>query len=190
MKSSKAAAITCLIIGSLCLTTGIVHAQPAGPPAVVDGADQGLHYATTLDPDVGTERTTLAEGKFTLSPDTKEVVVTDPAGNVMARVPMAVRIIGRPGKTALMPTVDPSGRTLTVHPIGAPLQPPQIRHQAGAQYVDTAAELARHQYNAGVGALIGLGVGILIGIWFLVVGAIPGGIIGAGVGALIGYCLP
>jgi hypothetical protein len=190
MKSSKAAAIACLIIGSLGLTAGIVHAQPAVPPSTVDGTDLGLHYAMTLDPDAGTVRATIDEGKFTLSPDTKVVMVTDPSGAVLATLPMAVRAVGQPGKTALIPRVDPSGRTLTLTPLGARPQPLQVRDQARAQYVDAAADLARHQYNAGVGALIGLGVGILIGIWFLVVGAIPGGLIGAGIGALIGYCLP
>jgi len=190
MKSSKAAAIACLIVGSLGLTAGIVHAQPAVPPATADGIEQGLHYAMTLDPDAGAVHTTIDEGKFTLSPDTKMVTVTDPAGAVLATLPMAVRIVDRSGKTALIPQIDPSSRTLTLTPLGARPQPPQVRDQARAQYVDAAADLARHQYNAGVGALIGLGVGILIGIWFLVVGAIPGGLIGAGIGALIGYCLP
>lgn len=190
MKSSNAAAIASLIIGSLGLTAGIVHAQPIAPAATANGADLGMRYTTTFDPNAGTVRATLGEGKFTLAPDAGEVVVTDPAGDVMARVPMAVRIVDRPGKVALTPTIDPSGRTLTLNLRGVQPRSQQVREQASAQYVDAAADLARHQYNAGVGALIGLGVGILIGIWFLVVGAIPGGIIGAGVGALIGYSLP
>ncbi|WP_216900399.1 hypothetical protein [Nocardia alni] len=183
-----------MTIGSLAVTAGAVHAQPVtastATSATVNGSDDGVNHTIVLDPDAGTVSTVIDRGKFQVTPDGKAVTVTDTAGDVLARIPMAVRMIDHEGKYALMPTVGKSGRTLTLTPLDAPIQPQQIRDAARAQFADQNADVLHHQYNAGVGALIGMGAGILIGIWFLLNGAIPGAPVGAGIGALIGYALP
>ncbi len=194
MNISKVAATACLTIGSLTVTAGAVHAQPAPASATtsarVNGSDDGVNHTIVLDPDAGTVSAVIDRGNFQVTPDGKAVTVTDTAGDVLARIPMAVRMIDHEGKYALMPTVDKSGRILTLTPLDAPIQPQRIRDAARAQFADQNADVLRHQYNAGVGALIGMGAGILIGIWFLLIDAVPGAVVGAGIGALIGYALP
>ncbi|RMI30358.1 hypothetical protein [Nocardia stercoris] len=193
MKISKLVATALLATSATAITTVTAYAQdfPADPqaaPSSFHGSEAGMSYTTALDPAGGRVVATLDEGRFTLADDGDSVIVTDPAGTVMATVPLAVQVAGQP--YALRPSIENDGRTMALAPIGAPLLDPAALDRAQLHYADEAADLARHQYNAGVGALIGLGVGLLAGVWFFFVGAIPGAVIGAGIGALIGWFLP
>lgn len=182
MKSATQFAATALLaIGATTITAGTAHATPVIQPAL-HGTDRGVTYVTHVDAGHAGVTTTLDAGTFSLAADARSVSVSDRAGTVVATLPMAFRVADRTFRLA--PSIDSAGRTLTLTPVGATPAAPQ------PQFVDAAADLARHQYNAGVGALIGLGIGILIGGLGYLVGAIPGAIIGAGIGALIGWATP
>jgi hypothetical protein len=188
MKVTKFAAIALLTIGATAITAGSVYAAPAATAPAAIGQQGAVSYSSKVGADGRGVVSTVTAGKFTLASDAKAVTVSDPAGAVIATLPMAFQVAGQ--KFSLVPTITDAGRTLALAPVGTPAASPAQQATAQHQFVDAAADLARHQYNAGVGALIGLGVGILIGLFFFGVGAIPGSIIGAGIGALIGWSCP
>lgn len=187
MGFTKFTATALLAIGATLVTAGSVSAAPV--TRTVTGHQDGVRYATGVTADGSAIATTLTAGHFSVSGDRKSVTITNSAGTVIASLPMAYQVAGQ--KFALTPVVSGQGRTLTLAPAGTPVATPAQKAAAQTQFVDKAADdIARHQYNAGVGALIGLGIGILIGLFFFGVGAIPGAVIGAGLGALIGWALP
>ncbi|NUS44929.1 MAG: hypothetical protein HOQ24_14735 [Mycobacteriaceae bacterium] len=184
---SQLAAIAVLTAGATAVCAGTAYAGPAVAAApTVRGLDHNVHYAARIDDRAVVA--TLDNGTFAQNGDGTEVLVRDRDGVVVGRVPLAYRMHGR--NFGLQSTIGGGGRTLTLAAVGAPRPGRADKDAAAKQFADSAADLARHQYNAGVGALIGLGAGILIGLLFFGVGAIPGAIIGAGLGALIGWTLP
>ncbi|NUS44645.1 MAG: hypothetical protein HOQ24_13280, partial [Mycobacteriaceae bacterium] len=126
-------------------------------------------------------------GRFAAADNGRTVTVADGTGRIVERLPMAYRADGR--TFPLRASVEHNGSQLRLTPVGTPAAPAD-RAQLQKQYVDYNADLARHQYNAGVGALIGAAIGGLIGFIFLGIGAIPGILIGALIGAGIGWISP
>jgi hypothetical protein len=193
----RSAATAMIAIAASTIATATASAQPAvgghaerHSDAIAtmrhDGVDHGVSYTTGFTPDGAGVATTVAAGRFAATADGRAVTLTDPAGAVITTLPTSARVDGR--TVALRPTITGDGRTLVLTPVAAPGA--LAAAQAQPRFVDYYSDLARHQYNAGVGALIGLGIGILIGGFGWLVGAIPGAIIGAGIGALIGWSLP
>lgn len=170
----------------------IQHADAQPSAAVVHATDHGVSYTTRQAADGTGVVTTLDAGRFALTSDAKAVTVSDPAGNVIATLPMGFQVAGQ--RFGLRPLIEQAGRSLTLQPVGAQPAAPAARVQAQARFVDEAADLARHQYNAAVGAVIGGAIGALLGFfpWVLpnLIGAVVIGLIGAGVGAGVGWILP
>ncbi|MFI6041196.1 DUF6861 domain-containing protein [Nocardia sp. NPDC051321] len=185
-----------LSIGAVATVTGSAYAQPMQiehnqvQPAgdVLQGEDHGVGIATGLAPDANSVVSELNGGTFALSGDGKAVTATADDGTVLDTMPLAYQAGGH--TFDLTPQIDETGRKLTLTPVGSPTMDQAQRSDLQLHFVDYASDLARHQYNAGVGALIGGGVGALIGMPFFGVGMIPGAIVGALVGAGIGWVSP
>ncbi|MEV6771106.1 hypothetical protein AB0N05_21050 [Nocardia sp. NPDC051030] len=192
-----AAVMTATAVG---VVSGTAQAQPtqfwrADAPisAPADTAlrtqDHGVSIATVPNADGSGVVTEIDSGRFELSPDVRSVTLFDRNGEIVDTLPMAIQVAGV--KYLLAPGIEQAGRSLTLSPVAMPTLSPAQRADLPINFADAAADLNRHQYNAGVGALIGLGIGILVGLPFLFpFGAIPGGVIGAAIGALIGWVLP
>ena len=192
MRTKKLATAAVIVATATGIATGTATAAPAQPAAhpagvSLSGTDHGVRYTTGPAGNGAATVTTLKSGRFAATPD--GVTVSDRSGSVIATLPMAYRVAGH--TYPLRATVDSSGRSLTLTPIGVTVTDPVRQELLQRNFVDYAADLARHQYNAGVGALIGAGVGALIGFFVIpIIGAIPGAIIGAAVGAGIGWVSP
>ncbi|PXX71724.1 hypothetical protein DFR70_1011158 [Nocardia tenerifensis] len=171
MRIKTLTATALLSIGAVATVAGSAHAQPI----------QMEHSLVQQVSDAG---------EFTLPDDGGAVIAAGEDGTALDAVPLADQSVGdqfapvsqaeqteqvdlTSTRSSALPGID------RAEPVDLPL------HQA-----DYPADIGRHQYNAGVGALIGAGVGALIGFPFAVVGAIPGAIIGALAGAAIGWVQP
>ncbi|MFD4432357.1 hypothetical protein [Nocardia sp. NPDC058497] len=113
------------------------------------------------------------------------VTLADPAGRVVATVP--THIVTDAGNFDLAAGIAADGQSVTLRPVAAPA----VVTDNKAAFVDEAGDtLARKQHNAGIGALIGAGIGAVPGFFLGGVGALVTIPIGAGIGALIGYSTP
>ncbi|MEU6559745.1 hypothetical protein [Nocardia nova] len=180
MRAKKFAATALLAAGATAAAAGIAQAAPvAAAPVAVHGVEQGVGFVTSPTADHTGLTTTVADGTFTVTGDS--VTLTDAAGRAVTSVPLGLRTAA--GTVGLTPLIENSGRTLTLTPQTATTQT--------AQAIDEASDaLARKQYNAGVGAAIGGGIGAVLGFFLGGVGALITIPIGAGIGALIGYSTP
>ncbi|MFF3229046.1 hypothetical protein ACFYV7_40090 [Nocardia suismassiliense] len=198
MKNIKSLTGTAVLaIGAIGLTTGTVHAAPLPADSVdaqstvteLRGEAQGVGLTVSPTADSSGVRTVLDAGGFALTPDGRGVTVSDENGTVLETLPLAYQVADR--TYDLRPEVGDAGRSLVLTPVGLPAADPAQRAELPLHFVADASDLARHQYNAGVGALIGGGLGALIGFFVVpIVGAIPGGVIGALLGAGIGWVQP
>ncbi len=185
MRAKKFAATALLAVGATAAAAGIAQAAPvtaapvAAAPVAVHGVEQGVGFVTAPTADHTGLTTTVTAGSFTVTGDS--VTLTDAAGRTVTSVPLGLRTAS--GTVGLTPLIENSGRTLTLTPQAAGTQT--------AQAIDEASDaLARKQYNAGVGAAIGGGIGAVLGFFLGGVGALITIPIGAGIGALIGYSTP
>ncbi|MBF6184622.1 MULTISPECIES: hypothetical protein [Nocardia] len=179
MRVHRFAATTLLAIGATTFAAGTVHAAPAAPE--IAGVEQGIGFTAGPTTDGTGLVTRLDSGTFRAVGDA--VVLTDAAGLPVAAVPATVQVDG--AAVTLSPRISDAGRTLTLTPVGAPAASERL-----ASFVDQDETLARKQHNAGVGALIGAGIGAVFGFFLGGVGALVTVPIGAGIGALIGFATP
>jgi hypothetical protein len=182
MKMTSIGAAAALAVCAVGVSAATAEAQPATATARPSVAN------VLLAPENSGVATTLASGRFTLSSDARTVTVSDRSGRPVETLPMAYRVDGR--TVPLRAAIGQGGRELVLTPVDAPAVGASVGAAARRQFVDYNSDLARHQYNAGVGALIGAAVGGLIGIVFFGIGAIPGVLIGALIGAGVGWVSP
>ncbi|KAA0021305.1 hypothetical protein [Antrihabitans cavernicola] len=173
MHIRKFAAVAVMAIAAVGITAGTANAQPAelAPPAVA-GVDHGIAYKTLLTDAGKAVTTTIDAGTFSLSRDASSVTLADKNGGVVAQIPLTFQVADR--QVSAVPTIDPSGQSLTLTPTHVALQ------DIGSQQW-FFGELQRASTGALVGALIGAAIGVI----FLGIGFIPGGLIGAGIGLLV-----
>ncbi|WP_024803416.1 hypothetical protein [Nocardia sp. BMG51109] len=182
MRAKRFAATALLAVGATGLTAGVVQAAPApAAEAGISGVDHGIEYIAAPTADHTGVTTTVAAGSFALTHDGQAVTLTDVAGREVVTVPLAVQAAG--ATVALTPQIGADGRALTLTP--------QSDGTQVAQNIGEAEDtIARKQQNAVVGALIGGGIGAVIGFFLGGVGALITVPVGAGIGALIGYSTP
>ncbi|MGW6334734.1 hypothetical protein [Nocardia rhamnosiphila] len=183
MRIKQLAATALISIGALGVAAGTAQAQPVATEVAVRGAEQGIGYVVAPN-EAGTAIvTTLDAGSFALTADGAAVTLSDPAGRVLTTLPLGVAAAGRTAPLASAISAD--GRTLTLTPDAST---PAGQHVA--QLVADPDTESRKLHNAGIGALIGGGIGAVLGFFLGGVGALITIPIGAGVGALIGYSTP
>jgi hypothetical protein len=183
MRIKHIAATALLSIGALGIATGTAQADTQTAEVAVRGTEQGVGYVAAPN-EAGTSIvTTLDAGSFRLTADGAAVTLADPAGRTLTTLPLGVTTAGATAPLAAAISAD--GRTLTVTPDAAT---PAGQHIA--QLVADPGAEARKMHNAGIGALIGGGIGAVLGFFLGGVGALVTIPIGAGIGALIGYSTP
>ncbi|MEU4311897.1 hypothetical protein [Nocardia sp. NPDC024068] len=184
MRIEHIAATALISIGALGVATGTAaaDAQTAADIAV-RGTEQGVGYVVA-PAETGTAiATTLDAGSFRLTADGAAVTLADASGRTLTTLPLGLAAAGRTAPLAADISAD--GRTLTLTP-GASTP---ASHHVAELVADPGTE-ARKMHNAGIGALIGGGIGAVLGFFLGGVGALITIPIGAGVGALIGYSTP
>ncbi|MCC3311408.1 hypothetical protein A5780_32445 [Nocardia sp. 852002-20019_SCH5090214] len=173
--------VTAAILASAAIAAapGTAHAAPVpAHTASTDLTDHGVGYTVTgADGHSAVVRAT--NSRFAARPDARSVAVIDAADATVTTIPLGLRTT----ESGLVPapaSISDDRRTLTLAPASAAAHP-----------VDDASDtIARKQHNAGVGALIGGGIGAVLGFFLGGVGALVTVPIGAGIGALIGYATP
>ncbi|WP_024803039.1 hypothetical protein [Nocardia sp. BMG51109] len=175
-------AITTAGLATVAITMAAVpaHAAPQTETGI-SGVDHGIEYVAAPTPDHAGVTTTVAAGSFALTNDGQAVTLTDVAGREVMTMPLTMQAAG--ATIALTPQIGADGRALTLTP--------QSDATQVAQNIGEAEDtIARKQQNAVVGALIGGGIGAVIGFFLGGVGALITVPVGAGIGALIGYSTP
>ncbi|NKY58890.1 hypothetical protein [Nocardia flavorosea] len=184
MRIKYIAATALLSIGALGAAAGTAHADPrAAAEVAVRGTEQGVGYVAAPNEAGTAVVTTLDTGSFRLAAGGAAVLLADAAGHTLTTLPLGVTAAGTTAPLAAAVSAD--GRTLTLTPEAAT---PARDHLA--QLVADPGTEARKMHNAGIGALIGGGIGAVLGFFLGGVGALITIPIGAGIGALIGYSTP
>ncbi|WP_067665773.1 hypothetical protein [Nocardia miyunensis] len=159
------------------------HAGPveARPAPSVHASEHGITYTTAAAMGGRGAITTLdGGGRFVPAADGMSVALTDAEGIAVATIPLGLHTAS--GLVGLTASIANSGRTLTLTRQSATAPVRAVDQDAGT--------LARKQHNAVVGALVGGGIGAVLGFFLGGVGALVTVPIGAGIGALIGFSTP
>ncbi|MBF6348112.1 hypothetical protein IU448_03670 [Nocardia flavorosea] len=183
MRIKHFAATALISIAALGAATGTAHADPQTAEVAVRGAEHGVGYVVAPNETGTAVVATLDSGSFRLTADGAAVSLADASGHTLTAVPLGLAA----GATTapLAAAISADGRTLTLTPDAAS---PAGKHIA--QLVADPETEARKMHNAGIGALIGGGIGAVLGFFLGGVGALITIPIGAGIGALIGYSTP
>lgn len=188
-------------VGAALLAAGIIvaaagngHAEPA--PVVAEqqaeapslrGVDKGVNYQVSATDDRRAVVTSIDAGRFQLVHDAKVVAVTDESGVVLAALPMVVRI----GEHAvpLTPSIDETGTSLTLTPIGESTPVRDISAQERF-FAETQRLQPQIIEGAAIGAAIGFVLGFPLGLFILDFITVPvATVAGAAIGALAGYAM-
>ncbi|MBH0780987.1 hypothetical protein [Nocardia bovistercoris] len=199
MRVSRITATAILALGAIGLGTGIAPAEPTQPapsylrdgegPLHLEGEFQRVGYDVAASEDRRSVTTVLRDGRFHLVEDGRVVTVTDRDGQVLAALPMAVRVGDR--RVEIRPIVDPAGTTLTLAP--AAIADTPIRDISAQERF--FAEVERHMpqvvAGAAIGAAIGFVLGFPLGLFIFDIVTVPittvvGGVIGAFAGLYAG----
>ncbi|MGK8522672.1 hypothetical protein ACRS6B_14415 [Nocardia asteroides] len=174
----KLVATALLAIASTGIAMATAHGEGTLANLTMNGVDGPISYTTTLAADHRSAVVDLASGRFEVTPDVVNVIADD--GAVVGTIPTTLRM--ETGQNfSVTPSLDPSGRTLTMTPAGGTPAPAAVAPEVQGLMHDALLG------GALIGAAIGCAIGIAIGIWFFVVGAVVGCAVGAAIGAWIGF---
>ncbi|UAK33385.1 hypothetical protein K8O92_05250 [Nocardia asteroides] len=188
MKISRFTATTMAALAATAITTSAAHAQPAPDDAPLDlhGSFHQIAYEVAATEDRRAAVATIQDGTFASVHDGRIVTVSDRDGEVVAALPMTLRIGEH--RVALRPVLEDAGRRLTVAPIAMAETP--VRDVAAQERFYAEAEKAMPSIlaGAGIGAAIGFVVGFPLGLFVLDFITVPAAAVaGAAIGALAGY---
>ncbi len=171
----KVYAFTGAVLASVVGAAATAHATA---PAAINATEHGVAY-TVGSPDGRSAVATAANGRFVAVAGADSVALINAAGTTVTTIPLGLRT--ESGLVGIAASIGEGGRTLTLTPQSA---------APAVHLVDDADTTARKQHNAGVGALVGAGIGAVLGFFLGGVGALVTIPIGAGIGALIGLSTP
>lgn len=165
MQLNKIAATAVLVAAITGVAGTAASAQPhTAAGQIVYDNDRSISYRVEPAQDHHSAVVTPAGGHFAVRADGAAVDVVAPSGHVIEQLPMTLSVANR--QLRLTPVAAASGTKLMISPVDGP----------------TPALWVPELVAAGIGCAIGA----LIGVWFFVVGAIPGCIALGAAGALIG----
>ncbi|MEU6833107.1 hypothetical protein ABZ894_31060 [Nocardia beijingensis] len=190
MRISQFTATTLVALAATALTTSAAHAQPAPAEAPLDlhGTFHQVAYEVAASGDRRAAVATIQDGTFELTHDDRVVTVADREGQIVAALPMTLRIGDQ--RVALRPVLEDAGHRLTVAPVAmadAPLR------DIGAQerfYAEAEKVMPTILAGAGIGAAIGFIVGFPLGLFVIDFITVPvAAVAGAAIGAMAGYVI-
>ncbi len=174
----KLVATALLAIASTGIAMATAHGEGTLASLTLNGVDGPISYTTTLAADHRSAVVDLASGRFEVTTDAVNVIADD--GAIVGAIPTTLRM--ETGQNfSVTPSLDPSGRTLTMTPAAGVPSPAAVSPELQGLMHDALFG------GALVGAAIGCAIGIAIGIWFFIVGAVIGCAVGAAVGAWFGF---
>ncbi|MFI9415319.1 hypothetical protein [Nocardia gamkensis] len=190
MRTSRFTATTLVALAATALTTSAAHAQPAPTDAPLDlrGSFHQVAYEVAATSDRRAAVATIQDGTFESTHDGRVVTVSDRDGNVVAALPMTLRIGDQ--RVVLDPVLEDAGHRLTVAPVAmtdAPLR------DIGAQerfYAEAEKAMPTILAGAGIGAAIGFIVGFPLGLFVIDFITVPAAAVaGAAIGAMAGFVI-
>ncbi|MFG3621166.1 hypothetical protein [Nocardia sp. NPDC047654] len=190
MRTSRFTATTLVALAATALTTSAAHAQPAptDPPLDLRGSFHQVAYEVAATSDRRAAVATIQDGTFESTHDGRVVTVSDRDGNVVAALPMTLRIGDQ--RVVLDPVLEDAGHRLTVAPVAmtdAPLR------DIGAQerfYAEAEKAMPTILAGAGIGAAIGFIVGFPLGLFVIDFITVPAAAVaGAAIGAMAGFVI-
>ncbi|MEU1998896.1 hypothetical protein ABZ511_31055 [Nocardia gamkensis] len=190
MRTSRFTATTLVALAATALTTSAAHAQPATTDAPLDlrGTFHQVAYEVAATSDRRAAVATIQDGTFEATHDGRVVTVSDRDGNVVAALPMTLRIGDQ--RVVLDPVLEDAGHRLTVAPVAmtdAPLR------DIGAQerfYAEAEKAMPTILAGAGIGAAIGFIVGFPLGLFVIDFITVPAAAVaGAAIGAMAGFVI-
>jgi hypothetical protein len=188
MRTSRFTATTLVALAATALTTSAAHAQPAPTDAPLNlrGSFHQVAYEVAATSDRRAAVATIQDGTFESTHGGRVVTVSDRDGNVVAALPMTLRIGDQ--RVVLDPVLEDAGHRLTVAPVAmtdAPLR------DIGAQerfYAEAEKAMPTILAGAGIGAAIGFIVGFPLGLFVIDFITVPAAAVaGAAIGAMAGF---
>ncbi|QIS06385.1 hypothetical protein F5X71_32385 [Nocardia brasiliensis] len=191
MSISRIAATTLCAIVATVITSGGANANPADTPdgpLDVRGTFEDIDYRVAASADRRAAVATIAHGRFEVIHDGRVVTLNDHNGNVVAALPMALRVGDR--QVAVRPVVEDAGHRLVLAPVGqsgAPLRDVRAQERFFAE-VEKAMPIV--VAGAGIGAAIGFVLGFPLGLFVLDFITVPlTTVLGAAIGAAAGLAM-
>lgn len=188
MRISRFTATTMAALAATAITTSAAHAQPAPDDAPLDlhGSFHQIAYEVAATEDRRAAVATIQDGTFASVHDGRIVTVSDRDGEVVAALPMTLRIGEH--RVALRPVLEDAGRRLTGAPIAMAETPVRDVDAQERLYAEAEKAMPSILAGAGIGAAIGFVVGFPLGLFVLDFITVPAAAVaGAAIGALAGY---
>ncbi|MGK8485703.1 hypothetical protein [Nocardia asiatica] len=188
MRIYRFTATALVALAATALTTSAAHAQPEPADAPLDlrGSFHQIAYEVAATDDRRAAVATIQDGTFASAHDGRVVTVSDREGNVVAALPMTLRIGDQ--RVALRPVLEDGGHRLTVAPVtmaDAPLRDISAQERF---YAEAEKAMPTILAGAGIGAAIGFIVGFPLGLFVLDFITVPAAAVaGAAIGAMAGY---
>ncbi|WP_174185810.1 hypothetical protein [Nocardia barduliensis] len=188
MRIYRFTATTLTALAATALTTSAAHAQPSPADAPLDlrGSFHQIAYEVAATEDRRAAVATIQDGTFASTHDGRVVTVSDREGNVVAALPMTLRIGDQ--RVALRPVLEDAGHRLTIAPVAmtdAPLRDISAQERF---YAEAEKAMPTILAGAGIGAAIGFIVGFPLGLFVLDFITVPAAAVaGAAIGAMAGY---
>ncbi|MFE7745991.1 hypothetical protein [Nocardia sp. NPDC057455] len=190
MRIYRFTATTLVALAATALTTSAAHAQPAPVDAPLDlrGSFHQVGYEVAATGDRRAAVATIQDGTFESTHDGRVVTVSDRDGNVVAALPMTLRIGDQ--RVMLDPVLEDAGHRLTVTPVAmadAPLRDISAQERF---YAEAEKAMPTILAGAGIGAAIGFIVGFPLGLFVIDFITVPAAAVaGAAIGAMAGFVI-
>ncbi|MGX1771037.1 hypothetical protein ACWIGW_02910 [Nocardia brasiliensis] len=191
MNISRISATTLSAMVATVITAGTVHAGPADTPdgpLDVRGTFQDIAYRVAASPDRRAAVTTIADGRFDVIRDGRVVTLSDRDGNIVAALPMALRVGDR--RVELRPVVADAGHRLAIDPVGLSDVPLRDVSAQERFFAEVEKNMPIVLAGAGIGAAVGFVLGFPLGLFVLDFITVPiTTVLGAAIGAAAGLAM-
>ncbi|CAM3980138.1 hypothetical protein NONI108955_02580 [Nocardia ninae] len=190
MRVSRIAATALLALVATVIGTSATHADPTTPDTALDvrGSFADIAYQVAASEDRRAAVTTIQDGRFDLIHDGRVVTLTGHDGNVVAALPMALRVGDK--RVALHPVIEESGHRLTLVPDNMSQTPLRDVSSQERFFAEVEKAMPIVLAGAGIGAAIGFVLGFPLGLFVLDFITVPiTTVLGAAIGAAAGLAM-
>ncbi|WP_280456348.1 hypothetical protein [Nocardia brasiliensis] len=191
MSIFRISATTLSTMAATVITAGAVHAGPADTPdgpLDVRGTFQDIAYQVAASPDRRAAVTTIADGRFDVIRDGRVVTLSDRDGNIVAALPMALRVGDR--RVEHRPLVAHARHRHGVDPVGRGDVAQRDVIPQERFFAEVEKNMPIVLAGAGIGAAVGFVLGFPLGLFVLDFITVPiTTVLGAAIGAAAGLAM-